>query len=220
MRHVYRRSSPVSSAASVRYPDHVDISDVIRSRRVALGLSQSELAKRAGVSIRQLARYEAGEQQPVLSAAVALADALNISLAQLAGQVTHDLDLSGDWWCAWQTSKDGVSRIDTHPLTVTQQGELLQLDAERAPASGSYTWRGELRLWDNEALMGWYRSTDGAVRSKGTMYLSLHPHGEHAWGRWVGMSYDGTVVSGWGAIARTEELANKVVQSLIDTGQP
>jgi hypothetical protein len=71
----------------------------------------------------------------------------------------------------------------------------------------------------NEALMGWYRSTEGAVRSKGTMYLALHPHGEHAWGRWVGMSYDGVVVTGWGAIARTEELADKVVEDLINADQ-
>ena len=194
----------------------MDISDVIRSRRTALGLSQAELAKAAGVSLRQLARYEAGEQQPVLSAAVSLADALGISLAQLAGQVSHDLDLSGYWWAAWQTWKDGVPRIDTHPLEVHQRGELLQLDAERAVpvAEGSYRWRGELRLWDNEALMGWYRSTDAAVRSKGTLYLALHPHGEHAWGRWVGMSYDGAVISGWGAIARTQEQAHQVVQDL------
>ena len=33
----------------------MDISDTIRSRRLALGLSQSELAKRANVSLRQLA---------------------------------------------------------------------------------------------------------------------------------------------------------------------
>jgi transcriptional regulator with XRE-family HTH domain len=185
----------------------MDISEVLRSRRAALGLSQAELAKAAGVSLRQLARYEAGEQQPVLSHAVALADALGISIAQLAGKVSHELDLSGDWWCAWQTWKDGAPRIDTHPLKVHQRGELLQLDAERAlpVAEGSYRWRGELRLWDNEALMGWYHSTDAAVRSKGTMYLALHPHGTHAWGRWVGMSYDGPVVSGWGAMARSQE---------------
>jgi transcriptional regulator with XRE-family HTH domain len=199
----------------------MDISDVIRSRRTALGLSQAQLAKAAGVSLRQLARYEAGEQQPVLSAAVALADALGISLAQLAGQFSHDLDLSGDWWCAWQTWKDGVPRVDTHSLEVHQQGDLLQLDADRAAPvdEGSYRWRGELRLWDNEALMGWYRSTDGAVRSKGTMYLALHPHGEYAWGRWVGMSYDGAVITGWGSMARTEAQAHKVVQELIDGEQ-
>jgi transcriptional regulator with XRE-family HTH domain len=199
----------------------MDFSDVMRSRRTALGLSQTELAKAAGVHVRQIARYEAGEQQPALSVAVALADALGISIAQLAGQVSYELDLGGEWWCAWQTWKDGVPRIDTHPMEVHQRGELLQLDAERAVPvdEGSYRWRGELRLWDNEALMGWYRSTDGAVRSKGTLYLALHPHGSHAWGRWVGMSYDGLVICGWGAIARTRDEAEQVVRDLIEAGR-
>jgi transcriptional regulator with XRE-family HTH domain len=197
----------------------MDISEVIKLRRSELGLSQAQLAKEAGISLRQLARYEAGEQQPVLSAAVALAEALRISLTQLAGQMTYDLDLSGTWWCAWQTWKDGVPRIDVHLLEVHQQGDLLQLDADRAVpvAEGSYRWRGELRLWDNEALIGWYRSTDAAVRSKGALYLALHPHGTHAWGRWVGMSYDGEVITGWGGMARSEEQAHKVVQNLIDS---
>ena len=197
----------------------MDISEVIRLRRKELGLSQAQLAEKAGISPRQLARYEAGEQQPVLTAAVNLADALQISLAQLAGQVTYDLDLSGTWWCAWQTRKDGAPRIDVHSLEVHQRGELLQLDAERAlpVAEGSYRWRGELRLWDNEALMGWYRSTDAAVRSKGTLYLALHQHGTYAWGRWVGMSYDGPVITGWGALARTPDEAQRVVQDLLDS---
>jgi hypothetical protein len=48
---------------------------------------------------------------------------------------------------------------------------VLQLNAERAVpvAEGSYRWRGESRLWDNEAHI-------------------------------VGMSYDGPVVTGWGAV--------------------
>ncbi|MBV9206045.1 MAG: transcriptional regulator, partial [Actinobacteria bacterium] len=92
-------------------------------------------------------------------------------------------------------------RIDTHSLEVHQRGDLLQLDADRAVpvAEDSYRWHGELRLWDNEALIGCYRSTDAAVRSKGALYLALHPHGTNAWGRWVGMSYDGLVITGWGA---------------------
>jgi transcriptional regulator with XRE-family HTH domain len=200
----------------------VDLSEVIKHRRSELGLSQAQLAKAAGISLRQLARYEANEQQPVLAAAVALADALQISLAQLAGQVTYDLDLSGIWWCAWQAWKDGIPRIDVHSLEVHQRGELLQLDADRAlpVAEGSYRWRGELRLWDNEALIGWYRSTDAAVRSKGALYLALHPHGTHAWGRWVGMSYDGEVITGYGGMARTEDEAHKVVKDLIDSKEP
>lgn len=213
---------PLEDARSVRDDDCVDISDVIRSRRRALGTSQSQLAKAAGISLRQLARYEAGEQQPVLSVAVALANALQISLAQLAGQVHYELDFSGDWWASWQTWKNDEPRIDTHGLEITQQGDVLYLDAERAlpVEKGSYEWRGELRLWDNEALMGWYRSTDAAVRSKGTMYLALHPHGTFAWGRWVGMSYDGEVITGWGVLARSEVEADAVAHNLVDHEKP
>ena len=43
---------------------------------------------------------------------------------------------------------------------------------------------------------------------------------QNAWGRWVGMSYDGLVITGWGAIARTDDEAPKIVQNLIDTGKP
>jgi transcriptional regulator with XRE-family HTH domain len=184
-------------------------------------MSQTQLAAAAGVDARQIRRYEAREQQPLLSVAIAIADALNISIAQLAGKVDHDLDLSGDWWAAWQTWKDGAPRIDTHALVVDQRGELLQLDAARAVPveEGSFRWRGELRLWDNEALIGWYRSTDAAVRSKGTIYFALHPHGTYAWGRWVGMSYDGTVITGCGAMARTEEQAHQVIKDLVDKSE-
>jgi transcriptional regulator with XRE-family HTH domain len=194
----------------------VDISEVIRRRRAELGVSQGQLATAAGVDERQIRRYEAGEQQPLFSVAVAIADALDISIAQLAGKTSHDLDLSGEWWAAWQTWKDAEPRIDTHPLEIYQRGDLLQLDAERAVsvAEGSYRWRGELRLWDHEALIGWYHSTDAAVRSKGAIYFALHPHGTHAWGRWAGMSYDGLVVSGWGGIARIQEQAHQVVHDL------
>ncbi len=75
----------------------MDMPDVIRTRRAALGLSQTELAKAAGLNVRQTARFEAGEQQPVLSVAVALAEALDISLNQLAGQIDDELSLSGFW---------------------------------------------------------------------------------------------------------------------------
>ena len=86
-------------------------------------------------------------------------------------------------------------------------------------SEGSYQWHGELRLWDQEALMGWYRSTDAAVRSKGTMYLVLHRHGTHAWGRWVGMSYDGAVITGWGSLARTHDHSAQIVEDLIDADE-
>jgi hypothetical protein len=48
------------------------------------------------------------------------------------------------------------------------------------------------------------------------LYLALHPHGTYARGRWVGMSYDGPVVTDWGAIARSEEQVHQVVLDLIN----
>ncbi len=38
--------------------------------------------------------------------------------------------------------------------------------------------------------MGWYTADEAAVRSKGTLYFTLHQHGIHLTGRWVGLSYD------------------------------
>ncbi|WP_327110028.1 helix-turn-helix domain-containing protein [Nocardia sp. NBC_01730] len=190
---------------------------VIQQRRELLGLSQPDLAEAAEVSVRQIARYEADEQSPTLPVAIRLAAALQISLAALAGVAETSLDLAGDWWAAWQTWKDGVERIDVHPLTVRHEGDYLLLDGSRARpvADGSYEWRGELRLWDNESLMGWYSATEGATRSKGTIYFALHPHGTHALGSWTGLSYEGIVVRGWGAIAREKSQVEQLISELI-----
>jgi hypothetical protein len=72
----------------------------------------------------------------------------------------------------------------------------------------------EFRLWDNEILMGWYAASDGSVRSKGTMYFVMHPHGINMTGRWVGLSYDGAIVTGWSSMAKTEDEARGLVDQL------
>lgn len=48
-------------------------------------MSQAGLAKAADVDARQIRRYEASEQQPLFTVAVAIAAALGIPLAELAG---------------------------------------------------------------------------------------------------------------------------------------
>ena len=62
----------------------MDMPDVIRRRRMELGLSQTDLAEAAGVGARQIRRYESGQAQPVLSVAAAIAAALGISVNELA----------------------------------------------------------------------------------------------------------------------------------------
>lgn len=193
------------------------MAEVLRRRRAELGMSQADLAVAAGVDKRQIRRYEAAEQQPVLSVAVAIADALQISVGELAGIPSHGVNLTGEWWASWQTSMEGKEVVTLQEVRFRQQRDLISVETTTRGISveeGGYHWRGELRLWDNEILMGWYAADDGSVRSKGTMYFVLHPHGQWMSGRWVGLSYDGKVVTGWGAIAREEERAREIIAEL------
>jgi hypothetical protein len=92
-----------------------------------------------------------------------------------------------------------------------QQGELIQIEAlerGRDVVEGGYLWRGELRLWDNEILIGWYASIEPTVRSKGTLYFALHPQGLTMTGRWVGLSYDGHHITGTAAITHDPDTAH------------
>jgi len=193
------------------------MADILRRRRTELGMSQAELATAAGVDKRQIRRYEAGEQQPVLSVAVAIANALKISVGDLAGMPSHEVNLSGEWWATWQTFKDQEEVITRQEVLFKQQGELVSVETLTRGIEieqGGYHWRGELRLWDNEIVMGWYAANDGSIRSKGTMYFVLHPHGQRMLGRWVGISYDGKIITGWGAMARNEQDAVAAIEEL------
>ncbi|MGB0095557.1 MAG: helix-turn-helix transcriptional regulator [Solirubrobacteraceae bacterium] len=196
----------------------MEMPEVIRTRRAQLGLSQTELATAAGVDRRQIRRYEAGEQQPALNVAVAIARALQISVNELAGQESQRADLTGDWWASWQTSKEEHEVITSQEVRARALSdttyELRTITRGIDVAEGGYMWRGELRLWDNEVLMGWYVANEGAVRSKGTVYYVLHPHGIQLRGRWVGMSYDGPIQTGFAAMAHSEDEARQLIQTL------
>lgn len=96
-----------------------------------------------------------------------------------------------------------------HVVTITR-GTALE--------DGGYMWQGELRLWDNEIMMRWYVANEAAVRSKGTMYLVLHQHGTRMTGRWVGLCYDGPVVTGLGSIARSRDQALALMDELKQEG--
>jgi transcriptional regulator with XRE-family HTH domain len=198
----------------------MEIAEVIRERRAELGMSQRDLAQAAGVDVRQIRRYEAGEQQPLLSVAVAIADALKISVGELAGKPSHRVKLSGQWWASWQTSRSGEERIASQQVEVKQEGDLLQIATISRGLSveeGGYHWSGELRLWDNELLMGWYAATEGAIRSKGTLYFVLHTHGLNMSGRWVGLGYDGRIMTGWASMGQTREESEETMTRLMQS---
>src|SRR3954453_15334984 len=193
--------------------------EIIKRLRQKAGLSQAGLAAAAGIHTRQITRYESGEQQPALGVAQRLAQALGVTLDELAGAPGDRIKLEGSWWTAWQTFNDGVEVIATQPVGLSQHGSTVQIEAlERSSENerGGYLWRGELRVWDGQILMGYYAAADGNVRSKGTVYFVLHAQGDYARGRWVGLSYDGPVISGYATLARTQDHAQAVMARLLD----
>jgi transcriptional regulator with XRE-family HTH domain len=204
----------------------------IKRRRTELGLSQAQVAEAAGVNIRQIRRYEAGDQQPLLSVGVAIARALQMSVLELVGDTPrHRVNLTGEWWMSWQTSNAGNDQVTAQTVQLMQQDELITLkttsrgtvespDGTRVPLTvedGGYHWHGELRLWDNKILMGWYAASDGGVASKGTLYFGLHTHGHIAQGIWTGTSHDGDLLSGWGALGSSEDQVIQLVRELKST---
>ncbi|WP_327150766.1 helix-turn-helix transcriptional regulator [Nocardia sp. NBC_01329] len=197
----------------------VQVADAIRHARDRRRLSQRDLAVAVGVQLRQIGRYETGEQAPSLEIAVKLARVLQVPIAEIAGMTPGGIDLSGQWWAAWETQHNGASRVEVHALSVTQQGEILSLGARGPDAGkdGSFHWLGEVRIWDGESLVGWYRASDGPFGSKGTIYFALHPDGRIAWGGWWGQSFDGPMNRGWGAMARDEEQVVRVIDKLVET---
>ena len=59
------------------------ISDEIRKRREAQGLSQNELAEAAGIAQPQIAKYESGMFVPNAITAVAIAERLGTTVERL-----------------------------------------------------------------------------------------------------------------------------------------
>lgn len=195
----------------------VDVSDVIKTRRAELRMSQTELAAQAGIDVRQIRRYEAGETQPTLSVATSIARVLGISLDELAGETTKRINLAGDWFAGWQTSRNGVEAIAVQQVRLEQHRDLIDVRTLTRGLSvddGGYHWHGELRLWDNQVLMGWYTSNDDSIRSKGTMYFVVHPHGISMTGRWVGLGFDDVIMTGWSSMAKTDDDTRKLIGTL------
>jgi DNA-binding XRE family transcriptional regulator len=184
--------------------------EVIRRRSRELGLSQTALAESAGVHVRQIRRYERGEQQPALNVAVRIAATLGITVDELAGVAGPRVVLDGTWWAARHVLLDGHGVVVTVPVALTQHGSTVAVEAQDVRRGAP--WRGELRLWSGPTLTGWY-GAEGDARSRGTMFFVLGED-EVALGRWVGLDASGAIATGHAALARTREGAQAAIAHL------
>src|SRR4051794_27220876 len=80
------------------------------------GFPKAGLAAAAGIHLRQIHRYESGEQQPALDVAQRSVAALGATLDELAGGSSCRVNLHGTWWAAWQTFSEGEQVIATQPV--------------------------------------------------------------------------------------------------------
>lgn len=189
-----------------------ELGDIIRARRTDLGMEQSDLAEAVGANVRQVGRWEkagqAGGQEPTASNIKRLARALGVSTDELLGEMPMGLDLSGRWFAAWDTSRNRVPVIDRHEITATHRGIEFTFAAD-----GDYLWSGNLRHVDG-SLMGTYLATERARMFRGSLYFTLAEDGSAAIGRWSGLWADGLVGGGWGVLARDEDRAGRLMDTV------
>lgn len=68
----------------------------LRSKRLAAGLTQEQLAERADVSTRFISFLETQRRQPTLTAIAALSNGLGLTLAEFAGEIERALLVAKD----------------------------------------------------------------------------------------------------------------------------
>jgi len=129
------------------------------------------------------------------------------------------IDISGEWFAAWQTSVNGIVLLNTESILIKQQGKsIIMENRERAPENpdGGYLWKSKMQFYQGRNLMGWYfplKSENNS--SKGIMYMSYFSPQKLFYGKWVGSGYDGELSGGFMAIAKTRESAKEKLKIVI-----
>jgi len=112
-----------------------------------------------------------------------------------------NIDVSGKWYAAWQTSINGLPNIDTEEVTLSQRGKTVRIcNVEKAPENpdGGYLWSGQLHFLHGSSLMGWYSAREEENNSsRGMLYFSYASPRKTFIGKWVGAAYDGALITGF-----------------------
>lgn len=183
------------------------MAEVIRQRRQELGLSQADLAAAAGIDRRQIGRYEAGDAQPTLTVARALARALAISLDVLAGD-PELAQISGSWWMAWSARPS--DKVSAQKIEIRMRGMDLEMAITETSDDGlPADWRGPLFSTKAGGFTGMF--TSDAVNGS----LVLDWSGGDLAGLWVALPGGHGFGYGFVALARTPEGCRAAIQKLL-----
>ncbi len=174
------------------------MSEVIRRRRQELRMSQAELAKQAGTDARQIRRYEAGEVQPSFPQAKAIAEALEISLDELAGGLPLQ-GMVGPWWLAMK-EPGGSNPISARIEVVQAAGEYQAFQDGVDEESGlPPKWRMSLRRERDRGLLCSFTDI-------GTIGVAVLAPMSPGWaGRWISLDMPANQGSGLIALSRVPE---------------
>lgn len=188
---------------------------IIRMRRLDLELTLKQVADHMHVSDKQVSNWEADRASLWYpDQALRLGALLGLALDEMAGQVPLGVSPTGKWFVRWQTRRRGQPVIDKHELTAVYSNGRLTLNA-----TGNYNWTGDFQIL-GESVMGTFRAVDpGRLWHKGTMYFWLDPSdGQSMIGHWVGETNEDKIGTGWGAMARSVEEADRLIAALVEHG--
>ncbi len=131
----------------------------------------------------------------LLSKTVSTADEADQEGDMFGRRASSSKNLEGIWYALWESTADHQEVVNSEEVSIltTLRGVVVLQNKSISPENpeGGYLWRAEGRLYDNQHYLGTYLPKAPEVRSKGCLYLVLHPSGKYLNGQWIGCNYDG-----------------------------
>ena len=131
----------------------------------------------------------------------------------------NNIDVSGDWCAAWQTSVDGAQLVNCESIRIIQKGKTVHIyNTERSPDNprAGYLWEGQMQFFQGRNLMGWYfPKKEESNSSKGIMYMAYFSPQRKFIGQWVGSAYDGDLMAGYVVIKQHRSDARSELEAFI-----
>ena len=203
------------------------LGEKIRIVRRQRAWTQEVLAQKAKIKTLTLRDIETGKRTPRFTTIQKILQALDVAPEEITtwpsppiGIGDHSsIDISGDWYASWQTSVNGQEILATQPISLKQCGREIEahnLQPSLEHPKGGYLWEAYLQLSQGRYLVGWYFALPKENNSsQGSLFFNYRSQQEIFYGKWVGASYDGDMVTGYAVIGRAQDECRGMVKEMI-----